>query len=487
MTLPPRLLSGTAVSTLGRVVGTALSVVTVGVVTRGLSAEAGVAGYGAYAAVFAFLGVVAVLADGGFYLLFTKAAAVRETPEELSLLRRLLGIRLATFVLGAAIIAVAVSLLQYPAVVRAGMLLGAAGIFSQLVTQLLLGSFQKRLRMAIPAVADVVGRASTLLLAALVARAGGSLLQYVGAFVVGAAVTLVVQVGGLIHLLRAPAVPKTGPPVPLPTTRELLFDAWPLAALLVCWMVVFRADSLLLSYLRPPADLGWYALPYKVLESLLFFPAMIGGLLLPSFSRAAARAELPHMLRAASDLFLLLALPAVAVLFFLAPVVIALLGGPLFAASVPVLRILALALGALFFGNLYGNGAIALGAQRPLLGLAFVLAVGNVTLNLFVIPRYSFMGAAWTTLATELLSAFGAAGLVWRILRTPLFSQTSWRIVWSGGILLVVLLLPLPLVSRLAAGLAAYLGALWAFRVVTAHSLRELLSAQRVRAAPHER
>lgn len=486
--LPPRLLSGTVVSTVGRVVGTLLSVLTVGVVTRSLASHGGVAAYGTYATIFAFLGVAAVIADGGLYLVFTKRASREDPLGEARLLRTILRLRFASLGGALVVLTALVSLLPYASVVRGGILLGALGVGNQLVTQLLLGVFQKRLRMLAPTASEALGRGVTLLGVLFAAESGGGVLAFVGAFVAGTAVTLLCTFLAARRFLPALRIfSRMALPPPSPRASAIIREAWPMGLLLFCWLLVFRADSVLLSLLRPLEELGWYALPYKVLESLLFFPAMMGGLLLPSLSKSAASngRQFAEALSAATSLFLLLAIPTVALLLLGAPWVIGVLGGSAFSPSIPVLRILAVALGALFFGNLYGNGAIALGAQQSLLKAALVLALLNILVNLVVIPRYSFLGAAWTTLGTEVLSALVAARIVWRRARFLLWSPSVVRIASAGGVLLLVsVVVSLPLVLRMAVGVCAYLAALWMFGVLTPRNLAVLLRSQRLNPAP---
>lgn len=482
MSLPPRLLSGTAVSAAGRIAATAISVLAIGVVSRGLATTGGVAAYGSYAAIFAFLAMLAVVADGGLYLVFARAAAQVGAAAESSLLAQVARIRLLAFLVAVFGVFVVATVLPYPHVVSGGILLGSLGILNQLTSQLTLGVYQKRLRMAIPAVAEIAGRFATLLIALWAAAASRGTLAYVAAFVGGTSVTALWNLVGARRLLRT-RTSAAEEPSPL-RGRELLKAAWPLGLMLVLWQVVFRADSVLLSVLRPPEDLGWYALPYKILESLLFFPAMVGGLLFPILSRTAARVEEPEQFRgtltAATTLFLLLILPTVTLLFIGAPWVVLYLGGPAYVPSVPVLRILALALGALCFGNLYGNSAIALGAQRSLLRVAASLATLNILVNLLVIPRYSFLGAAWTTLGTEVLSAVLAGRIVWRRGSPFWGAREQWHVLSAGGALVLPLLLPLPLLLRACLGFAGYVAMLWALGVMTPAKIAALLRAQRL-------
>lgn len=492
MVLPPRLLSGTVISALGRVVGTAVAILTVSIVSRSLTAREGVSAYGAYAAVFAFLAAAAALADGGLYLVFTRLAAPLDERREALLLRKVLLLRLLTLGAVLAVVVLVAFLAHYPLDVQRGILIGSVGTAAQLLTQPTLGVFQKRIRMLAPAISDIAGRAVTLALAAVVAWRGGTVLAFVSAYVGGMCVTLA---GNLLAIRRlvpfSAGSPSIGGGTGTTATdalrlRAILREAWPLGLMIVCWFVVFRVDSLLLSYLRPPQDLGWYSLPYKVLESLLFFPAMIGGLLLPVFTRSAVAVERARAaLSEATTLYLVLGIPLVVLLVLAAPWTMQVLGGPAFAPSVPVMQVLSLALGALFFGNLYGNGAVALGAQRVMLGIALALACLNVGVNLYVIPRYSFMGAAWTTLGTEVLSALAAGFVVARRTGRFLPASAHWHVLSAGGVLVMAALLPLPLAARLGVGLLLYFGALWVLGVLTPQGVRELLRSQRERGPNH--
>ena len=62
--------------------------------------------------------------------------------------------------------------------------------------------------------------------------------------------------------------------------------------------------------------------------------------------------------------------------------------------------------------------AIALGRRVAIAAIAGVALVTNVGMNAFAIPRWGFRGAAWVTLATEILE--GA-------LLTVLFVRTHER------------------------------------------------------------
>ena len=60
-----------------------------------------------------------------------------------------------------------------------------------------------------------------------------------------------------------------------------------------------------------------------------------------------------------------------------------------------------------FFSSTLANLAIAMGRVKTLIVLAALLIVSNVSLNIVLIPKYSFNGAAFSTFACELMSTIG--------------------------------------------------------------------------------
>ena len=61
---------------------------------------------------------------------------------------------------------------------------------------------------------------------------------------------------------------------------------WPLAVTVVLNLIYFKADTLVLSGFKGPAEVGLYGAPYRVLEVLTTFPHMFMSLILPLFTAA---------------------------------------------------------------------------------------------------------------------------------------------------------------------------------------------------------
>jgi len=82
-----------------------------------------------------------------------------------------------------------------------------------------------------------------------------------------------------------------------------------------------------------------------------------------------------------------------------------------------VLRILSLAIFLSYFNHLTGYTIVALGRQRLYFSVAISALVFNVLVNLLVIPRFSYYGAATVTVLTEALVLFITSFFTFRLLK----------------------------------------------------------------------
>jgi O-antigen/teichoic acid export membrane protein len=74
-----------------------------------------------------------------------------------------------------------------------------------------------------------------------------------------------------------------------------------------------------------------------------------------------------------------------------------------YAPATQVFRLLVWAIPAMFLYLLSGHALYALGRQRQVTWVMLAVGVGNVALNVVVIPRWSYTGAAVVALASEWL------------------------------------------------------------------------------------
>jgi len=187
--------------------------------------------------------------------------------------------------------------------------------------------------------------------------------------------------------------------------RYLIKETFPLGISAVLTMIYFKLDTVMLSVMKSSFDVGIYGLSYKILESLLFFPAMFVGLIMPLMSKYAVSSieKFKYVTQRAFNILLMIIVPMVIGTIFLSKKIVVLIGGENFILSSKVLDILIIATGIIFLGVLFSNEIISLKKQKFLAYIYGIGAVFNVVGNLIFIPKYSFYAAAATTVLTELL------------------------------------------------------------------------------------
>ncbi len=383
---------------MGRVIANAIGVVVVGLMSRSLGPE----GFGEYNAIFAYLFLFNVLADMGLYTLLLREIS-KEGSDEAHITSTMLTLRLLLVLASALLASGLVYLLPYTPVVRWGVFVGSISIVCSSLVQLLMGVFQKYLKLSLVAIADVATRIIQLLLIAwVIAYSHATVVSFVWIAVIAG----VAQLG--LTLVFARGLTPLFLRIDLPYWKKTLRTAFPIAVSLLFVLLYFKIDTVMLSLMKSPFDVGVYAIGYKVLEIIIFFPAMYVGLVMPVLSRVAERREeFTAELRKAATILFWGAVPTVAGLILFAPLIVRLVSGPGFEAAVPVIRILSFAIAIIFFGNLGGNALIALDIQKQGMWIYGAGAVFNILLNLLLIPRYSYYAASWVTVATELLVTVG--------------------------------------------------------------------------------
>lgn len=405
MDIPKKVAINTFASYAGRVAGSAFALISVGFITRALGRE----GFGEYSTIVAYLATAQILADLGLYSLLTRE--ISQKPEqERELLSYFFTLRLTAAVIFLAAAVVFVWALPYSGAVRAGIAMSAVAFLFLSLAQILASVFQKYVQVYKAAIAEFAGRAIQLGVVVFFFVAHPSLLGFLIALVAGSLVIFLVNVFFAYRLVPFYLA------VSLSKWRNIIKTAWPIAASIVFTLLYFRADTIMLSLMRGQEDVGVYNIAYKVLESLIFFPAVFVGLMLPIMSRYVqeSRAQTSKLLGRLTDIITVFTLPMAVGGILLSSSIVNAIGGSEFLISTATLQVLFIAIAVISYGTLFGNATIALNLQKKAL---WIYACGffiNFISNLFVIPRYTYLGAAWTTVGTEIFVTFFLTALVWR-------------------------------------------------------------------------
>lgn len=194
----------------------------------------------------------------------------------------------------------------------------------------------------------------------------------------------------------------------------------PYGLLIVLGWLYFRVDTLMLSYIKGPYDTGIYGVAYRFLEAVVLIPAAFSAVLFPYLARLheVSQEEIKNTYFKSLGFFGVVAVPTFLGYFFLLPLLIS-FWLPAYQSSAAVLKILSFTIPLMF---LHVPAAVVLLSTDRYLRWVIVLSLGtlvfNIVANILLIPPFSFLGAAWATVASEALSLMVFfAFLKWRVLR----------------------------------------------------------------------
>ena len=189
-----------------------------------------------------------------------------------------------------------------------------------------------------------------------------------------------------------------------------LRESWPLFVNQLLQGLFFKIDAVLLLPLAGAPPAGTYAAAYKVSEGAGIVSSTFTLALFPRLSRSSdpstgqPREVLADAYRLPLRLLLQLAFPLAAGIALLSEPIVALIAGrDYLPESAIALSILICYLPLSYANGLTQYVLIAAGRQRLLTGAFVAALVFNFVANLILIPRFGYVGAAWVTVASEVV------------------------------------------------------------------------------------
>jgi O-antigen/teichoic acid export membrane protein len=370
-----------------------------------LARRLGVEEFGRYTYAMSFTVLFTVLADVGVMTLFTRE--VSRTPERVNaLLRQVLRIKL---VLAALTFAAStlISWATHPspdgmlliAVLTAAMLFNS----SAFLFENLLKSAE---RAGVAGISVVAQSASAFVVGSMLVFSGLGALGGAWAYLVAAMVHLAAAAYWSRDLWRRPDTADAATAVtPWPTWIALVKEAMPMALSWAFLTVYFRIDTVLLNVFQGPNAVGLYGGCYRFFEAFVLLSAAYRSVLFPVMARAADGPDdaLGVLCRKSLRLHLMFTIGVAVFITFQARQVLTVMLGSAYAPAAPVLATLVWALPGAFMADTLLHLLAAQRRQSVIARAMGITAFFNVALNLAVIPRFSAVGAAATTVASELL------------------------------------------------------------------------------------
>lgn len=359
----------------------------------------GADGFGTLSFALAFTGIFGVFADLGLQPLIA-----REVARDKILAGKYLGnvsvikTILAAFTFG--IIALTVNLVGYPEQTIEVVYLVALSVIFSAFSQMFYAIFQAFEKMEYQSIGQILNF-SLLLSGALFAISHGfSVIGFASLFFLASAIVLLYCI---VVCLRKFSKPKME--VDLSFWRVTIKEALPFGLSGIFIMIYYYIDTVMLSLMIPDANdvLGWYNAAYRLVLVLLVIPSVYFASIFPIMSRLykTSKESLKFVHEHSFKYMVMIAFPIGMGTTLLADKIILLIFGSDFAPATIALQILVWSSVLIFMSQAFGKLVNSTNRQIVETKITATGAILNVILNLLLIPKFSYVAASVTTVATE--------------------------------------------------------------------------------------
>ncbi|MBK9686290.1 MAG: hypothetical protein IPO65_00480 [Saprospiraceae bacterium] len=204
-------------------------------------------------------------------------------------------------------------------------------------------------------------------------------------------------------------------------SQKFVLSCLPYAIIILLTGVVMRADGVLIERLLPDGkyQAGVYSAGYRFLDAANMFGYIFGALLLPMFSRLMAEKEdTQEVFSVAYRILFVMSLMIGGAFYFYADDVFAIFYGDAYAAGIPTMRLLILAVIPAAITNVFGPLILASRNIRQYNLLYLSAVIVYVGANFILIPKYGNIAAAgvavftWTYILAGMIYICSSNGLI---------------------------------------------------------------------------
>jgi O-antigen/teichoic acid export membrane protein len=391
---PQRIVSNVAFKTTADVVSKSVTLVITVVAARVLSPS----DFGVLALAMTTGWLISVASDAGLPLFLAKEAAQSTPMRPLTYasVLRVIRIRLALGAL-AMIGGLAVGLIVAPRTSLAAFALIVLAQLATAVVDTLSYAYRGIGRIDVESRLTLVMRSTAGVVAVLLLLVQPSLLG------LAIALALIPLAGLLISIGIASTLFARGPASFDLSGRRFAGEIGPIGAGILVSALYFRCDVYFVEWWHGLESVGVYNAAFRIVEALRLFPAAVLAVAFPTLCRARDGGPVRQL----GTWLLVGGTVLMAAVLAGAPPILELLYGLRFVEGGAALRVLALALPLFFVNYALTHQVIAWQGQHAYLMITLMALAANLVGNLALIPSHGMVGAAASTLVTELVVCAG--------------------------------------------------------------------------------
>ncbi|PIR93111.1 hypothetical protein COT99_02555 [Candidatus Falkowbacteria bacterium CG10_big_fil_rev_8_21_14_0_10_43_10] len=402
----------TSINFFARAISTLLGLITVALMTRYL----GKSGYGEYTIVLTFVHFFGILADFGLTLVTAQMLArskglarhnaqnlnglVKSEADQNKIISNIFTLRFFSSLIFLGLAPLVVIFFPYDPMIKFGVLIMTFSFFCISLNQIFIGFYQQKLLMGRASVSEVASRII------MIAAVWAAVYYNTGltGIIVATVATSLSQL--LINYLLSLKLIALRFAFDKNIWREIIKLSWPMAVTITLNLIYLKTDTIVLSIVRPQAEVGLYGAAYRVIDVLITLPFILSGIVMPQLTAAwfsKDKEKFKQFIQYSFDVLSVIALPLIAGAQFVGKPLMVFVAGPEFAESGRILQLLIIACGAIYFGSIFSHVIVAIEKQRQIIWAYVFTSITAFIGYIIFIPRYSYFGAAGMTIYSEVL------------------------------------------------------------------------------------
>jgi O-antigen/teichoic acid export membrane protein len=389
MSSAKRIARNTSLLTIGQIISYGESAIYAILVARYLGAEGlGILNFGV-----SLIAIFSVIVNFGLGTLTTREVA-RDRSKASKYLANVIPIQVLLAFTSISLIVVLVNAIGYPQQTIYVVYILSVGLIVSTLSSLFLAIFQ--------AFEELKFQAMVLVITSVAALCGALIVIQLHLNVVAFALFALVSSGIGLAFVYAICVRRFFKPyleADFDFWRSALKEAWPMAATAMSVMIFFRIDVVMISLIQGTTAVGFYSIAYTLSEASLVVPSMFVVSLLPILSKLHQDPKQSFQDTCAQVIryLLYLALPMALFVTMWAKPIVSFLYGARFDPSVAALQILIWSAAIMYVSMVLGTALVAANLQKLSMKLNLLQAALNISLNVLLIPKYSYFGASFAT------------------------------------------------------------------------------------------
>jgi O-antigen/teichoic acid export membrane protein len=387
------------INTSSQIIAKAVTVVlgflTISLLTRYL----GVAQYGIYNLVFAYLAFFGIFADFGLRL-----TLVRDLSGDIKSSNNLKSIYFSLKVIFT-VVSIVLSLIAliffpYTQTIKMAILVGSLAVGVGQMNAYGASVLQSKVKLDLVALLEVINRVATVIAIVIFVLLHWGLYAIILSVLIGNVVSTLLNIYLAPDFYHFTSIPS------LDLIKKVVKASFPVGITSLLAVLYFKVDTMMLSVMKSPVDVGIYSLSYKLFENIIMLWAFYMASVYPlmaGYIQKDDQKNLKLILKTSIIVLVIFVLVALSIGFISAPLAIDILGGRSFTESILPFRILLVSLPFVFVNSIFYYLFLSFSKVKLILWVLLISLVVNFFVNLFLIPRYGYIGTSASTVATELL------------------------------------------------------------------------------------